>query len=78
MEANAYLAVTGDHSTPVSIKRHSSDPVPLVIKGEGVRRDKVRNFDEISVASGGLGRIRGVELMPILADFMGYYIMYGT
>jgi len=77
-EADAYLAVTGDHSTPVSLKRHSSDPVPLVIRGEGVRRDRVKNFDEISVASGGLGRIRGVDLMPILADYMGYYIMYGT
>jgi 2,3-bisphosphoglycerate-independent phosphoglycerate mutase len=78
MEAEAYIAVTGDHSTPVTIKRHSSDPVPVVIKGDGVRRDSVKQFDEISVASGGLSRIRGVDLMPILADFMGYYVMYGT
>jgi 2,3-bisphosphoglycerate-independent phosphoglycerate mutase len=77
-DADAYIAVTGDHSTPVSIKRHSSDPVPVVIKGEGVRTDNVNKFDEISVASGGLCRLRGVDLMPILADFMGYYIMYGT
>jgi 2,3-bisphosphoglycerate-independent phosphoglycerate mutase len=77
-DADAYLAVTGDHSTPVTLKRHCSDPVPLVIKGEGVRTDGVNKFDEISVASGGLNRIRGVDLMPILADYMGYYIMYGT
>ena len=77
-DAGAYIAVTGDHTTPVTIKRHCSDPVPLLIKGAGVRTDSVKNFDEFSVASGGLGRIRGVDLMPILADFMGYYIMYGT
>jgi len=77
-DADAYIAVTGDHSTPVSIKRHCSDPVPPLIKGEGIRTDNVNKFDEISVASGGLNRIRGVDLMPILADFMGYYIMYGT
>lgn len=77
-DADAYIAVTGDHSTPVSIKRHSSDPVPVVIKGEGVRTDDVNKFDEISVASGGLCRIKGLDLMPILSDFMGYYMMYGT
>ena len=77
-DADAYIAVTGDHSTPVTLKRHCSDPVPLVIKGDGVRTDSVKKFDEIAVASGGLNRIRGVDLMPILADFMGYYIMYGT
>lgn len=77
-DAEAYIAVTGDHSTPVTIKRHCSDPVPLLIKGDGVRTDGVKKFDEISVASGGLCRIRGVDLMPILSDFMGYYIMYGT
>ena len=77
-DADAYIAVTGDHSTPVTLKRHCGDPVPLLIKGEGVRKDDVKTFDEFSVASGGLCRIRGVDLMPILADFMGYYIMYGT
>ncbi len=77
-DADAYIAITGDHSTPVTLKRHCSDPVPLVIKGEGVRTDGVKKFDEISVASGGLCRIRGLDLMLILADYMGYYIMYGT
>ncbi|MBA5942373.1 MAG: 2,3-bisphosphoglycerate-independent phosphoglycerate mutase [Methanophagales archaeon] len=77
-DADAYIAVTGDHSTPVSLKRHSSDPVPLVIKGDGVRKDNVKKFDEFSVAYGGLGRIKGTDLMPILSDFMGFYMMYGT
>ncbi len=77
-DVDAYIAITADHSTPVSIKRHSSDPVPIVIKGEGVRRDDVKRFDELSAASGGMCRIRGMDLMPILSDFIGCYMMYGT
>ena len=77
-DVDGYIVVTGDHSTPVTLKRHCSDPVPVVIHGEGVRTDDVNKFDEISAASGGLNRIRGVDLMPMLADYMGYYIMYGT
>ncbi len=77
-DTDAYIAITADHSTPVSIKRHSGDPVPVVMKGEGVRRDEVKRFDELSAASGGLCRIRGLDLIPILADLMGYYVMYGT
>lgn len=77
-DADAYLVVTGDHSTPVSLKRHSSDPVPVVIKGVGIRTDAVKKFDEVSVASGGLNRLRGLDLMLIMSDFMGYFTMYGT
>ena len=60
------IALTCDHSTPVSVKEHSADPVPLTISGGGGRVDGVREFDEISVASGALGRIRGTDLMPIM------------
>ena len=77
-DADAYVVITADHSTPVSIKRHSSDPVPVVMKGEGVRSDEVKHFDEISVASGGLCRLKGLDLLPILTDFIGCYTMYGT
>jgi 2,3-bisphosphoglycerate-independent phosphoglycerate mutase len=60
------VALTCDHSTPVTVKEHSADPVPLTISGGGTRVDGVKEFDEMSVASGALGRIRGVDLMPIL------------
>jgi len=60
------VALTCDHSTPVSIKEHSADPVPLAISGGGGRVDGVKDFDEISAATGALGRIRGTDLMPIM------------
>jgi len=76
--SDTLIAVTADHSTPVSVKRHSGDPVPLLIHGEGVRRDDVSSFDELSAARGGLCRLRGADLMPMLADLMGFFKMYGT
>ena len=60
------IALTCDHSTPISVREHSADPVPLAISGGGTRVDGVKEFDEVSVASGALGRIKGMELMPIL------------
>lgn len=63
---NVVVALTCDHSTPVSVKEHSADPVPLAISGGGARIDGVKEFDEMSVSSGAIGRIRGMDLMPIL------------
>ena len=54
------LVVCADHSTPCSIKDHSADPVPLVIRGDGVRVDHVTGFNECACAEGGgLHRITG-------------------
>jgi len=66
LHESVVVAITCDHSTPVAVKEHSADPVPLAISGGGTRVDGVRDFDEISAASGALGRIRGTDLMPIL------------
>jgi 2,3-bisphosphoglycerate-independent phosphoglycerate mutase len=72
------LAATADHSTPVMLKDHSADPVPVLIFGEGVRVDDVQKFDEISAAKGGLGRIRGLDLLPILLDLAGRSEKFGA
>jgi len=72
------IVVCADHSTPCSVKDHSADPVPLVISGEGVRIDRVTAFDEVSCAEGGLHRIRGLSLMPILLDLVNRSPKYGA
>lgn len=77
-EEDVYLVITADHSTPISIKRHSSDPVPVLIYGGSVRKDKVQFFDEISVSSGCLGHLTGVELNRTIVDLMGYGHMVGS
>ncbi len=68
-DSNVIVAVTADHSTPSSGPLvHSGEPVPLVIAGEGVRVDKVRKFDEVSAAGGGLGFVRGREFMYLVLN----------
>lgn len=72
------VALTADHSTPITVRDHSADPVPITISGGGTRVDGVREFDEISAARGALGRIRGVELMPILLGMADRAKKYGA
>lgn len=75
---NTLIVFTSDHSTPCSLKNHSGDPVPVMISGPGVRPDDVISFDEISAAKGGLNRITGLSLMPIVLDLMGKSKKYGA
>ncbi len=72
-----YLAFTGDHTTPSEVGEHRGDPVPIMIMGPGVRSDDVDRFDEVSCARGGLGRIRGMDLMRILMDYLGRVPLFG-
>lgn len=65
------VAVASDHSTPSSGGLiHSGEPVPVVLHGNGVRRDTVTRFDEISAATGGLGVLRGPELMLMILNYL--------
>lgn len=64
----AAIAFCADHCTPVTRMDHSGDPVPLTIYSETSIKDRVNSYDEVSCASGGLGRIRGRDLLPILVD----------
>ncbi|UCE73376.1 MAG: 2,3-bisphosphoglycerate-independent phosphoglycerate mutase [Methanomassiliicoccales archaeon] len=76
--SNTCVALTADHATPVSVRNHSGDPVPLAIVGQGIRIDSVSSYDEISTAQGGLGRIRGKDLLPIMLDIANKSEMYGA
>lgn len=78
LKADVVLAVTGDHSTPCARRDHSGDPVPLLVFGEGVRVDEVVTFDESSAMRGGLGRLRGRDLMPLLLDLADRSAKYGA
>jgi 2,3-bisphosphoglycerate-independent phosphoglycerate mutase len=70
-DENVLLAVTADHSTPSCGKLvHSGEPVPLMFIGTGVRRDAVKTFDEISVAGGCLGAMRGRELLFSILNYL--------
>ena len=78
LPADTVLAVTGDHSTPCERKDHSGDPVPVLVFGEGVRTDGVGQFDELAAMRGGLGRLRGRDLLPLLLDLADRSQKYGA
>jgi 2,3-bisphosphoglycerate-independent phosphoglycerate mutase len=71
------LVFTADHSTPCALKRHSGDPVPLMMVGEGVRTDAVRQFGERACAQGGLGRLTGLQVMPEIINLLGLAKLIG-
>lgn len=73
-----YIAITADHTTCTRAREHTGDPVPLALKGPEVRRDGVEIFTERACARGGLGRIRGRELMPIILDLLGKMEIFGS
>lgn len=75
---NTYLAVTADHTTSSITKSHEGDPVPVAISGPYVRSDDVEEFSERACAKGGLHRIRGMDLMPILMNLIGKTKRFGA
>jgi 2,3-bisphosphoglycerate-independent phosphoglycerate mutase len=64
------LAVTADHSTSCVRKAHTADPVPLLVVGPGVRADSTESFGERAARRGGLGVLRGTEIVPRLVALL--------
>lgn len=76
--AGTFIVLTADHSTPCAVMDHSGDPVPIAFWGEGVRSDRCAKFDERSVTAGGLGRIRGIDVMKIITQLMNVAEKFGA
>jgi len=72
------IAVTADHTTTCKTGNHEADPVPIILAGPGVRTDDVREFGERTCAKGGLHRIRGMDLMPIMLNLIGKSTKFGA
>jgi len=58
---NTLIVVTGDHSTPCELKQHSSDPVPILVFGNG--KDNINKFSEKDCEKGKVGKIKSTDLM---------------
>ncbi len=74
----AVLAVTGDHSTPCPLRSHSFHPVPMVLAAQRSRRDAVERFGETACVAGGLGRLRGVDVLTELLAHAGRLAKFGA
>ena len=72
------LIVTADHSTPVSVRDHTADPVPVTIVYKDVRVDDVDEFSELKAYKGGLHRITGNDLFNIVLDLINKAEKFGA
>jgi len=59
------LMVTGDHSTPATLKGHSWHPLPCVLNSRWCRPDRVGGFSETACILGGLGHFPATQIMPL-------------
>ncbi len=59
------IIITGDHSSPASMKSHSWHPVPLLIYSKDVREDGIDQFGERACSHGSLGILPATDIMPI-------------
>ncbi|MFP3898347.1 MAG: 2,3-bisphosphoglycerate-independent phosphoglycerate mutase [Dehalococcoidia bacterium] len=59
------LIITGDHSTPATLARHSWHPVPFLLRSMWCRPDNVADFSERACLGGGMGRFPATEIMPL-------------
>lgn len=59
------LVVTGDHSTPSTLRSHSWHPVPVLLAAKTCRPDSVSSFGETECVRGGLGQIEAKYLLSL-------------
>jgi 2,3-bisphosphoglycerate-independent phosphoglycerate mutase len=65
------IVLLADHVTSSRFREHTGDPVPIAIASTEVVRDGVRQYNERAACRGGLGRIRGKHVMPLILNLMG-------
>jgi len=60
---NITIALLPDHPTPVSVRGHTSEPVPFLIYKPSVSPDSVSCFDEQSCAAGSYGLLENEDFI---------------
>jgi 2,3-bisphosphoglycerate-independent phosphoglycerate mutase len=73
------ILVTGDHSTPGSMKGHSWHSVPFLMHGRWVEPDDQTRFDERACAAGRFGGwCPALSLMPVALGCAGKLGKHGA
>lgn len=57
------IAILPDHPTPVEMRIHVDEPVPILIWHPGIEADAVEHYDEVSCVSGSYGMLKLNEFM---------------
>ena len=64
------VVLLADHVTSIRHRKHTGDPVPITIASTEVVRDGVQRYNEREACRGGLGRIQGRHVMPLILNLM--------
>jgi len=72
------LVVTGDHSTPPSIKAHSWHPVPVLMRAPHLRGGDGGRFTERDCLGGQIGTIFAKQLIPLAMAHAGKLEKFGA
>ncbi|MEM0196874.1 MAG: 2,3-bisphosphoglycerate-independent phosphoglycerate mutase [Sulfolobales archaeon] len=72
------ISFLGDHATPVTVKDHTSDPVPVMVYAPGILADGFSKLTERDARKGSLGRLRNTELFGVLMDYSGRAEKFGA
>ncbi len=72
------ISFLGDHTTPVTVRDHTSDPVPVAVYAPGILTDGFSRLTEKEARRGSLGRLRSVELFGTLMDYAGRIEKFGA
>jgi 2,3-bisphosphoglycerate-independent phosphoglycerate mutase len=65
------VVLVSDHVTASELRMHTGDPVPIAVASSHVNRDGVTEYSERAAARGGLGRIQGKDVMPLIMNLLG-------
>ncbi len=71
------IMVTGDHSTPARMRAHSWHPVPLLIHSDRSRQDRCA-FGERACGQGSLGKVRSMDILPLVLAHAGRLRKFGA
>ena len=72
------LIVTGDHSTPAKLRKHSWHPVPTLLWSPTAMPDQVQSFGERACASGHFGVFHATNLIPQAMAHAGRLKRFGA
>ena len=71
LKSYSAIVVSGDHSTPCIKKRHSDDPVPLLVSGPEVRQEGSARFTGTYAKKGSIGLVMGADVLDTAIKLSG-------
>lgn len=65
------IALASDHATSCKSRAHTGDAVPVCFAGADVVKDDISSYSERCAYKGGLNRISGKDVMPLMLNYIG-------